>query len=101
MKPKTTAKIKMFGRKAWEFVKTYGPWAVVGFGASYAATGVVKAHNDHKAVKQLRAEMDNLTEIVSHNARCGNATNDRVSTLERQTNELLEKALRQTEGEAV
>ena len=93
-KAELTVGVKKLGKT----LVAWAPW-VITLTTVYAAwEGCEKSRANEKELKAMKARVDQLEDVVNHNAHIGNMDHKVLVELTKDNEELLNRALRITEG---
>ena len=100
MTESTKAKIKVKWGKVKKFISDY--WFPIFGGATVGAAwgGYRMGFANAKSISKVSERLEATVEVVENNARCQQYDRDQLHELQRQQALLMEKALKETEGEA-
>ena len=98
MKEETRIKIRSAVNKVGRVVRDWGVPVLLFSTVVAAWDGHVTANRNAKEIKRLTNNENVMADVINHNADCLCKTNDRVSELESKNRELLDEALKETEG---
>lgn len=99
MTKETKAKLGMYWGKFKRAVKVAALPMFVGGTVGAAWGGYIAAFRHNKDIAELRTNLRETNDVVTHNARVAQYDQQRLSELERQQTLLFERALKETEGE--
>ena len=107
IKPETKAKVKQRAKKVGNAIISWAPWLAIGTTISAAWLGCCETIHNSSEIKKIYRLIDqhahagnNLLEVVNNNVDAAEEDRKRIEELEKENRILMEKALRETNGDA-
>ena len=98
MKRETRIKLQSMAEKLGNVIREWGVPLLIGTTIAAAWDGHVRAQRNEREIRRLTHNQNVFRDVVNENAVCLGETMDRVTELENRNQELLDQALKETEG---